>query len=144
MAVLATFWVVLVTVEGEPVYSSSSPRRCWRPHVTHTCIRPDLTYYGRVRRLHKGARQQDSKSNRDPSLHSVSGQAVTVIAHRSHSMTTASVLSRQRVVLRSTRWGGPCIMDTGGYRAHTRRLYPGGILVYRDPRSYQPALSVLE
>ena len=30
------------------------------------------------------------------------------------------------------------------YRAHTRRLDLGGILVYRGPRSYQPAPSMLE
>ena len=133
-------WVRSVAVEGGPVYSSSSPRRCWRPHVTHTCIRPNLTFYSRVRRLHKGARQQDSKSNHNPNLHSVSGQAVTVIAHRSQYDNGFSSLSSE---------GGTEKHQVGrpvyhGYRAHTRRLDPGGILVYRDPRSYQPAPSVLE
>ena len=104
---------VAVVVEV-PVYATSSPRRCWRPHVKHTCIRPNLTYYGRARRLHKGARQQDSKSNRNPNLRSVSGQAVTVIAHRSQYDNSFSSLSSEGVtVLRSTRWEGPCIMDTG-------------------------------
>ena len=46
-------------------------------------------------RLHKGARQQDSKSNHNPNLHSVSGQAVTVIAHRSQYDNGFSSLSSE-------------------------------------------------
>ena len=110
-----TRMIISVIIEREvPVYSSSSPRRCWRPHATHTCTRPNLTYYGRVRRLHKGVRQQDSKSNHNPNLHSVSGQAVTVIAHRSQYDNGFSSLSSEGGTEKHcTRWEGPCIMDTG-------------------------------
>ena len=101
-----------VAVEGGPVYSSSSPRRCWRPHVTHTCIRPNLTFYSRVRGCTRG---RDSKTPRAITIPISTPLAVrqSQLSRTGHSMTMASVLSRQRVVLRSTRWEGPCIMDTG-------------------------------
>ena len=101
-----------VAVDGGPVYSSSSPRRCWRPHITHTCIRPNLTFYNRVRGC---ARGRDSKTPRAITIPISTPLAVrqSQLSRTGHGMTMASILSRQRVVLRSTRWEDPCIMDAG-------------------------------
>ena len=60
-------------------------------------------------------RGRDSKTPRATPITISTPLAVrqSQLSRISHSMTMASVLSRQRVVLRSTRWEGPCIMDTG-------------------------------
>ena len=60
-------------------------------------------------------RGRDSKTPRAITISISTPLAVrqSQLSRTGHSMTMASVLSRQRVVLRSTRWEGPCIMDTG-------------------------------
>ena len=60
-------------------------------------------------------RGRDSKTSRSITIPISTPLAVrqSQLSRTGHSMTMASVLSRQRVVLRSTRWEGPCIMDTG-------------------------------
>ena len=84
-----------VAVAEEPVYASSSLHRCWRPHHTHMHqIESHLLRQG-SNGSQGGETQQDSETNRNPNLHSISGLAVTVITHRSQNDNGFSSLSSE-------------------------------------------------